>query len=61
LDGFKTHLELSERETTTGTYTTVVLYGRAADDRTKLVDRARSDGGGLGLASLSAAELAAGL
>lgn len=56
-----TYLELLEGETAASAYAAVILDGRASDDGSQLVDWARGDLCGLGLASLPTADLAGGL
>lgn len=55
------YLQLGESETTAGTDTAVVLDGRAPHNGTQLVDRTRSNGGGLGDTGLTTTVLPAGL
>lgn len=57
----RSYLELSESEATAGADATVVLKGRASDDRPQLVDGAGSDGGSLCAACQPAGDLLAGL
>lgn len=61
LSGRSTYLQLSQGETTAGTDTAVVLDGRASHNGPELVDGAGSDGSSLGLASIPAGDLLAGL
>lgn len=58
---FSSYLELSQSEATTGADAAVVLDGRASDNRSELVDRARGQSGGLGLTSSASSRLLTGL
>jgi hypothetical protein len=60
-DSIGSYLELSDGEATASTNATVVLDGRAADDRPQLVDGAGSDGSSLCAACQPAGDLLAGL
>lgn len=55
------YLELSEGEATTGADATVVLDGRASDNRPQLVDGAGSDGSSLRAARQPTGDLLSGL
>lgn len=57
----QTYLQFGERESTSGTDTTIVFECGTADDRSELVDRARSYGGSFLQASITAAGFTARL
>lgn len=57
----KSYLELSQGETAAGTDSSVVLKSRASHNGSELVDRARSQSGGLGLTSSASPRLGTGL
>ena len=58
---WESYLQLSQGETTASTNFTVVLDGRASDDRPQLVDRSGRNGGGLGLPDSTTTDLLGGL
>lgn len=57
----RSYLELGQGEPTAETDPSVVLDGRAPDDRPQLVDRARGNGGSLCATGITAAGLLSGL
>jgi hypothetical protein len=57
----KSYLQLGQGETTSSSYTAVVLDGWASDNRSQLVNRSRSDCCSFRETSIAASELSAGL